>query len=434
MSANPPSLTELLRASFDAGVHAVDATTATHRALERGGAAPGPRGAALIVTGKAASGMARALVEWLEAGGAAPSAGIIVAATPVEAPHPALRTAVGDHPIPGPGSVAAAAAIGDVVAALPADIDVQVAISGGSSSLIAGPVDGLGAGDMIATFRLLLTSGLDIDAMNAVRKRLTRWSAGRLAAALAPRRVRAWLLSDVQGDDPATIGSGPCSPDAWTTARVHDELRRTGLLSQLPAAVLPLLDAETLKAGDAVFRNVTVDVVADNATARDAAAREAQRRGAVVHVVTRYLDGEAAVEGRRIAELVRGAAPSDRLEVWVMGGETTVTITGNAGKGGRAQELALAAAEAWAGDGTGDEVALLAAGTDGRDGPTDAAGALVTGTTWQRIGSAGVDARRALAAHDTYRALDAAGALLRTGPTGTNVTDLVIAARRARGA
>ncbi len=423
-----PPLRLLLETVFDAGVRAVDARAALARALPAAGAAPDPSRCAVLATGKASPGMSQALVDWMRASGSEPVVGVIVAAEAVATPHPALRTAAGDHPIPGRRSAAAATAIGEMIAAIPTDADVHVAISGGSSALIAGPLDQLPIGDLTATFRLLLTSGLDIDAMNAVRKRITRWSAGRLAAALAPRRVWTWLLSDVPGDDPATIGSGPCSPDRWTARDVHAALQRSGVLSRLPATVMPLLERETLKAGDPAFRNVSVHIVADNATARDAAAAEARRLGASAHVDRAWLDGEASDQGRRIAAMIRAAPRRAGLEVWVLGGETTVTIKEAAGKGGRAQELALAAAAGLAD--LGDDVALLAAGTDGRDGPTDAAGACVTGTTWQHLFDAGVDGQRALARHDSYRALDAAGALWRIGATGTNVTDLVVAARR----
>ncbi len=430
VSAMSPPLRQLLEAAFNAGVRAVDARGAVARALQAADPAPHPGRCAVVATGKASPGMAQALVDWLHASGSAPTSGVIVAAEPVPPPHRGLPTLAGDHPIPGGRSETAAWAIGETIAAFTPDTDVHVAISGGSSALIAGPLDQLPMRDLVTTFELLLTSGLDIDAMNAVRKRITRWSAGRLAAALAPRRVWTWLLSDVPGDDPATIGSGPCSPDRWTAGEVHDVLQWSGMLSRLPPAVVPLLDRETFKSGDAVFRNVSVRIVADNATARDAAAAEARRLGALVHVERSWLDGEAAEQGRRIAAMIRHAPRRAALEVWVLGGETTVTIAGDPGKGGRAQELALAAAAELSG--TGDDVALVAAGTDGRDGPTDAAGACVTGHTWRRLVEAGVDGHHALTRHDSYPALDAVGALLRTGPTGTNVTDLVIAARRTR--
>jgi glycerate 2-kinase len=424
-SADPLSL--LLRDCFAAGVRAARPDAALARALAAASPPPTARNCAVVSVGKAAGGLAKAMVDWLARSDAVPLAGVIVSSEQVTPPHPALRVLVGDHPIPHQRSEAAADAIGDVLASLPVDIDVHVAISGGTSSLIAGPLPGLSMDDVTATFSQLLSSGLAIDAMNAVRKRTTRWSAGRLAAAVAPRPVWGWLLSDVQGDDPAAIGSGPCSPDRWTASAVAQELRRIGALDALPPAVRAGLGNETLKPGDRVFDHVRVQIIADNATARDAAAAVARQRGARVHVDQAYLTGEAADEGRRLARLVRDAPASGETEVWVWGGETTVTITGKPGKGGRAQELALAAAQEL--DGADRDVELLAAGTDGRDGPTDAAGAIVDQRTWHRLSMSQGDGAEALRHHATYDALHAAGALLRTGPTGTNVTDLVIAAR-----
>ncbi|MGN6393129.1 MAG: glycerate kinase type-2 family protein, partial [Gemmatimonadales bacterium] len=345
----------------------------------------------------------------------------------------------GDHPEPGAGSLAAAEALGHVARRIEPDDEVWVLLSGGASSLLAAPVDGLSAPELRALYTLLLGSGLDIAAMNRIRKRFSRWGGGRLAAALAPARVRAFVVSDVIGDDLAAIGSGPLVPDPTTAAELHELLARTSLWDRVPPAARRLLLAsesgetsETPKPGDRAFARVTLELIASNRLALEAAAGRAATLGLAPEVADTPLAGEAWSAGTRIAAtLVEHCGRSDfpqperatRCFIW--GGETTVTL-GHAppGLGGRCQELALAAARELAGVRPG--VALMAAGTDGRDGPTDAAGAIVDGRTWQAASEAGRDPGRDLAAHDAYRSLDAAGALIKVGLTGTNVMDVVI--------
>ncbi len=335
--------------------------------------------------------MAAGIVEWLGRHGREPGGGLIVAAAPGAAPHHALALVTGDHPVPGPRSLAASRAIEATIARMPTDADVHVAISGGTTSLVAAPFEAVTLDAMHRAFTELLASGVSITEMNAARRKLTRWSDGRLATALAPRRTLVWLMSDVPGDDPRVIGSGPCTP--W--------------------------DGSTLP-------GVSARLVASNAEALRAAAEAARHEGASVECVTPNLQGEARDAGRAIVRTVLDAGDDARQRVWLWGGETTVTIRGDHGRGGRSQELALAAAEMLCQ--APAHVTLLAAGTDGRDGPTDAAGAIVTPRTWSVITTAGIDPAESLASHDAYRALDSAGALLRTGPTGTNVMDLVIVA------
>jgi hydroxypyruvate reductase len=275
--------------------------------------------------------------------------------------------------------------------------------------------------------------------MNRIRKRFSRWGGGRLAAALAPARVRVFVISDVIGDDLASIGSGPCVPDPTTAAEVHRSLADAGLWSRSPAAARQLVlaaesgeTAETPKPGDQAFAHVTLELIASNRLALEAAARRAAELGLTTEVAETPLAGEAWATGASVAAiLLQHCGPqgipqpvaATRCFIW--GGETTVTLgEGPPGLGGRCQELALAAAQAL--DGARPGVALLAAGTDGRDGPTDAAGAIVDGNTWRTARGAGRDPAHDLAAHDAYHALDAAGALLRVGLTGTNVMDVVI--------
>ncbi len=393
----------------------------------------------LLALGKAAVPMAAAAVQTLTTWGEAPAGGLIVAPVAGPAPHPALRVVAGDHPEPGAGSLAAALALRETAGRVRAEDEVWVLLSGGASSLLAAPVEGMTAAELRALYALLLGSGLDIVAMNRIRKRFSRWGGGRLAAALAPARVRVFVVSDVIGDDLAAIGSGPCVPDPTTAGELHQVLERAGLWDRVPASGRRLLlasesgeTAETPKPGDRAFARVTHELIASNRLALEAAAGRAAALGLAAEVAEAPLAGEAWSAGARIAatllqhcgrpDFPQPEAPG-RCFVW--GGETTVTL-GDAppGLGGRCQELALAAARELSGARPG--VALLAAGTDGRDGPTDAAGAVVDGGTWSAATQAGRDPARDLAAHDAYRALEAAGALVKVGLTGTNVMDVVI--------
>ena len=425
--------------------------------------------------GKAALPMAQAAVEVLHQHDSEPLGGIIVAPAAGPSPSPSLKVVVGDHPEPGPGSFTAAEALARVVTQVGSGQEVWVLLSGGTTSLIGAPVPGIAPTDLATLYQLLLGSGLDIAAMNRIRKRFSRWGAGRLAHALAPARVRVLVVSDVIGDDLASIGSGPCVPDPSTAVQVRQLLEGAGLWQRIPAAARKYLAdveagtmTETPKPGDQAFANVTLELIASNRLALEAAAKRAAELGLAPVVAETPLAGEAATAGASVAatllhncgrysipqpeELRASGGPKvgaprqpeelranrgvqvgapgqpEKLRAggrcWIWGGETTVTLGSSTGVGGRCQELALAAARALAGRAPG--TALLAAGTDGRDGPTDAAGAIVDGSTWGAIAAAGRDPARDLASHNAYPALDAVGALLRPGLTGTNVMDVVM--------
>lgn len=364
----------------------------------------------------------------------------------------------GDHPAPGASSFAAAARIGDLTTRMKSGDVAVVLVSGGTSSLIAAPLRDMAEQDLTRLFEMLLASGLDIEATNAVRKRFLRWGGGRLALAIAPASTHCFAVSDVIGDDLGTIGSGPCVPDKSTVFDVIDILKDSRLYDRLSRPFRAYLEEaargtvpETPKPTHPAFAHVTARVIANNRGALDAAAERARALGAeAVYVVDAPLTGEAASRGEEVARWLvelsaqngRGHAP--RVVVW--GGEPTVTLQAaapapsrkaaapaSAPPGGRCQELALAAARVLGDAGErADGIVLLAAGTDGRDGPTDAAGAFVDRNTWGAIRAASLDPAKALADHASHGTLDAVGALFRPGPTGTNVMDIVIGVIDAR--
>jgi glycerate-2-kinase len=293
--------------------------------------------------------------------------------------------------------------------------------------------------DLSQLYEQLLGSGLDIRAMNIIRKRFTRWGAGRLALALAPAATHCFAISDVADDELRTIGSGPCSPDPATVHDVIDLLERANLFARIPqthrdylAAVRRGTIPETPKPSHPAFAHIKAKVIGSNTVALEAAGEAARRHGLTVHVSPERLVGEAARVGADMARmLIERRAGGQMNECFIWGGETTVTITGAASArpsgGGRCQELALAAARVL--DSAGENAAnitLLAAGTDGRDGATDAAGAVVDGTTWGAIAAAGRDPVQALAAHESNGALRVAQALIPRRDTETNVNDVVI--------
>jgi glycerate 2-kinase len=393
----------------------------------------------ILALGKAALPMASTAVEVLRSRGRDPEGGLIVAPGDGQRPPPRLDLVKGDHPEPGPNSLAAAKAVGDTAKRVGPSDEVWGLLSGGPTSLVGAPEPGVTPAELTAIYTLLLGSGLDITAMNRIRKRFSRWGGGKLARALAPARVGVYIVSDVIGDDLASIGSGPCVPDPTTAADVRALLESAALWFSIPESARQVVSStasgktpETPKPGDQAFARVTLELVASNRLALEAAAKRAAELGLAPRVVETPLAGEASTAGASVAasllnNCVRLSIPqpsrSPTCLIW--GGETTVTLGENpTGLGGRSQELALAAARGL--EGASNGIALLAAGTDGRDGPTDAAGAIVDGRTWAGIKTRGRDPARDLAAHDAYLALDPVGALLKPGLTGTNVMDIVI--------
>jgi hydroxypyruvate reductase len=392
----------------------------------------------VLAFGKASPAMASGAVSALRRSLYTIAGGVVVSADPAEAPFSTVRAIQGDHPLPGAKSLAAATLVGETVSSVRGDDAAVVLVSGGTTSLIAGPVRGVEDEDLGQLFAQLMDAGLDISAMNAVRKRFLRWGAGRLAVALAPARTHVLLLSDVPGDGPPDIGSGPCAPDEWAARDVDAVLNDARLLGSLAPSLREYLSAvmrgvspETPKAGHPAFAHVSTRVVGSNALALDAALAKAHEFGLAAERGAFTLSGEAAGCGEKIAMLLIERATQGRPGCVAWGGETTVRLTNSSvarGTGGRCQELALAAARVLATSGdAAKRITLLAAGTDGRDGPTDASGAFADASLWQHVRESGADPGTALAQHTSHAALDAAHALLRRGPTGTNVMDLVLA-------
>jgi glycerate 2-kinase len=314
------------------------------------------------------------------------------------------------HPVPDDNSLLAGRRLLEVLAE-GGDAPLLFLVSGGASSLLEAPVAGVDLDLLARTNCWLLGSGLDIVQMNRVRKGLSRIKGGGLLAWLAHRVVHALAISDVPGDRPAAIGSGLLVPEP-------------DLPAQLDAMSLPDWLRDKVTAGLAqraapAQQVPRLHIVANLELAKQAAAEQAKQLGYAVTVHDAFLDGDAAETGRRLAlELCNGVSG---ISIW--GGETTVRLPAETGRGGRNQHLALAAAVELAGS---KSCYLLAAGTDGTDGPTQDAGALVDGGTIARATLEKLDAGRALTAADAGTLLEASGDLVTTGPTGTNVMDLVI--------
>lgn len=387
----------------------------------------------LAAAGKAAAPMAAAAVERL---GERLSAGVVVTKTGHAAGH-ALPTSLpvyeAGHPTPDQNGQRAAGRMLRLLESAGGNDRVIVLLSGGASALLPLPVDGVSLADLQILTGLLLRSGATINELNTVRKHLDRLKGGGMARAANPAPLSALILSDVVGDPLEVIASGPTVPDPTTYRDAWDILERYRLVEQTPAAIRAHLQAgldgaqsETPKPGDPLFTRTAWQIVGSNRQAALAAKAEAERLGYRSLLLTTCLEGEARQMGRLAAALAKSILlhgdPLPPPACLILGGETTVTVRGG-GRGGRNQEIALAAALAL--DGL-DGAAVMALATDGSDGPTDAAGAIVDGRTIAAARALGLDARAALEENDAYPFLDRVGALLRTGPTGTNVNDLLV--------
>ena len=377
--------------------------------------------------------MAGAAVSHCGGAGLTIAGGVVISTSVGAPPMPTIEMVEGDHPVPGVRSAYAAERLGALVERIGKQDVVLLLLSGGTSSLVGAPIDGVRAEDLAALHALLLGAGIPITRMNAVRKRFSRWGAGRLAAALDCGRVIPILLADVPNEDPAMIGSGPVTPDALQAWHVERILRDAGIAVQVPLSVASAIGGmragilpETPKPGTPAFARVEDPYIVGNAAALEAVAALAHASGRSPVLLSRTaLQGDATAAGRTIAHSIARAASGSCL-IW--GGETTVRLPADHGLGGRCQQLALAAAEVF--DDLGAQDAwLLAAGTDGRDGPAPAAGALVHSGTWRMSTAHQGEPRASLRRCDAYAALLAADAILAERRTGTNVMDIVVAVR-----
>jgi len=383
----------------------------------------------LVAAGKAAASMARAAQDVL---GGRLDGGLAIDSSP--GPDLGRVTLlVARHPVPDARGLAAAVRVETLADGLEARDVLLVLLSGGASALLPAPAAGLSLRDKATATSALMRAGATIQELNVVRKHLSRLKGGGLARRAAPARVLCLALSDVVGDDLATIGSGPTVPDPSTYDDAIRIIARRGV--RLPAAVRSHLEAgrrgerpETAKPREACFRRVTTRVIGSNRLSLEAAAREARRQGLRPLVLTTRLEGEAREVARVVVGVLRECVESGRPVrppvCLLAGGETTVTVRGR-GRGGRNQELVVAAIEPLAAFGRPAVVASIA--TDGIDGASDAAGGVADDTSAERTEALGLASPAAfLAASDSRNLLASLGDLILTGPTGTNVMDLVV--------
>lgn len=387
----------------------------------------------VVAAGKAASTMARAAVGVL---GESRVRGIVVAPRRSAEEIAGLQTFEAGHPLPDGGSAAAAEAVAQLLSENTTVDDILVLLSGGASALLALPTGAVSIEDHAAVTSLLLERGADIAALNTVRKHIDGLKGGQLARRAAPARVVALVLSDVVGDALGTIASGPVSPDLSTYADAIEALRITGAWAGTPERVRRHLErgqageyADTPKPGDPLFAKVRAEIIGNNTLARDGAAGRARALGYEVVMLDEPITGEARDAGAAFARRALALREGTSLPIaLIAGGETTVTVSG-AGRGGRNQEFALAAAIELAG---APDVLVASFGTDGVDGPTSVAGAVTDGDSMHRAADRGLDARACLDDNDAFGFFGCLHDLLLTGPTGTNVLDVQLAlVRRA---
>lgn len=423
---------QLLIASFHAAVAAADA-----RSTVPGNLPPPPRGRTLVLgAGKAAAAMALAVEQNWPSG--APLSGLVATRYGHGQLTNRIRVVEAGHPMPDESGADAAREMLRLAAGLGKDDLLLALVSGGGSSLLSLPAAGLGLDDLRGVTKALLRCGAPIQDINTVRKHLSAILGGRLAAASrAP--VHALVISDVTGDDPSYVASGPCSPDPGTYAQAMDILTRHGIdpgpavRMHLERGMLGAIE-ETPKPGDALFKRVHTQVIAKSMTALQAAAAFFSGQGITPVILGDSVTGEAREVARPYGALARQIArhghPWKPPIALISGGECTVTVTPGeakavtpaapAARGGRCSEFLLSLALDLAGD---SRTWALACDTDGIDGTEDNAGAVLSPDTLERALVAGTDAQSCLAAHDAWGFFHALGDLVVTGPTLTNVND-----------
>ena len=415
----------VLRALYDAAVARAHPSVCLPAHLP----APGPRGRIVILAAGKAAGSMAAVAErvYREQYGLGPDrlGGLAVTRIGYGEPAGLVEMVEAGHPVPTQAGIDATRRTLALAAAAGPDDLVLVLMSGGGSANWIAPAGDLDLAGKQAITRAMLRSGASIGEINTLRKRLSLIKGGRLARLAAPARVLTLAISDVPGDDPSTIASGPTVPDPTTTAQARDIVARYGV--QLPPAAVALLEDpanETPKPGDPVFDRAEFRIVAHPRDSLDAAIAVARAEGYEVVDLGADLEGEARDVAARQAALARDLATAGRRAAILSGGELTVTIRGQ-GRGGPNQEFALALALALGG---ASGIAALAGDTDGTDGgggdPDDPAGAIVDDTTLARAAAAGLDPAARLADNDSTGFFEPLGDLLVPGPTRTNVNDL----------
>ncbi len=377
--------------------------------------------------------MASAAVAWCSGNAVTVRGGVCISHDDDNSPVGPLRVLAGDHPIPGVRSFRAASVMDEYISTSVHHGDrVLVLLSGGTSALIGAPRRGVSPEDYVACCQALLGSGLAIGPMNLLRRRLSRWGGGMMAAAFTARGAHADVLaiSDVPADELAAIGGGPCVADVTETADLLDVMANA-VFHDADAELLHRTLAAVAQTVPRITPQVDHHVIASNRQARDAVVRAARASGLAATDIAAPLAGDAHACGRAIADALLTAAdpPSHHRapHVFCWGGEPTVSLGSAPPRGGRMQALALAAAERLASQGgNAAQITMLAAGTDGRDGTTDAAGAVVSSTTWAALLESGLNPAALMAAHRAHDALRQIGALLPAFASGTNVNDLVL--------
>ncbi|HET7569384.1 MAG TPA: DUF4147 domain-containing protein [Gammaproteobacteria bacterium] len=398
----------LLQDLFHAAVAAVDARERVRKALvaSRQNVA-GKTPIEVLALGKAATGMTQGALDVL---GDHMARGLIITTSgndkPDLPPHIEFRQA--GHPIPDNRSFEAGHRLLTFLKESPPQVEYLFLISGGTSALVEAPAQGIAREEIIKLNRWLLGSGLDIRTTNAIRKAVSSIKGGGLLNRIRDHHTTALYISDVRGDHIADIGSGPLGPVESLP------------LPPLPVWVSTLITKATPSAPMVADGQIDRTIIASVGDAITGAAAETERRALKAFIREQRLQGEAEQAGADLAKQLLEAPPG--IHIW--GGETVVQLPPNPGRGGRNQSLALAAAIELDGD---HDITLLAAGTDGKDGPGNAAGAIIDGGTIARGRAAGHDAKQALTHADAGTFLEASDDLLCTGPTGTNVTDVVIA-------
>ena len=339
---------------------------------------------------------------------------------------PGVAVEEAGHPVPDLNSVEATTRLLDDLRRVGRESRVLVLLTGGASALLVAPAAGITLDDKSRVSSLLLACGADIHEINTVRKHLSAVKGGGLIPLLPPGRAAALVISDVIGDQLTSIGSGPATGDPTTFRDALGVLEKFALTERVPEAVLNRfrdgIAGGVAETPDAPGNAVPHHIVASNFHSLRAAEEEASRLGYRTEVFGRDLSGEVHDTARRFARRLAALGSDPAPAALLGGGELTLRVTGD-GRGGRSQEFALVAARALEGV---SGVALLAAGTDGTDGPTNAAGAFADGNTWSGARQRGLDPAAALGNNDSWSLFRETGDLLITGPTGTNVMDLMV--------